>query len=114
MKILIIGSTGGMGKQLVQQSLDQNHETTALVRDPSKLSFFHKNLTIVKGNVLDKDVLLKALDGKDAVLSALGVGKSLRSNNLIENAVSVLIPAMNATQVKTLNFSIRFWRRRNF
>ena len=108
MKILIIGSTGGTGKQLVQQSLEQDHETTAFVRDPSKLSFFHKNLTIVKGNVLDKGILLKALEGMDAVLSALGVGKSLKSNNLIANAVSVLIPAMNATQVKRLIFLSAF------
>ena len=37
MKVLILGSTGGTGQQLVLQSLGHNYEVTALARDPSKL-----------------------------------------------------------------------------
>ena len=63
---------------------------------------------VVKGNVLDEDVLLKALEGKEAVLSALGVGKSLKSSNLISKAVSTLIPAMHTTGVKRVIFLSAF------
>src|SRR2546421_12007672 len=104
MRLLILGATGGTGQQLVTQSLEQDHEVTALVRTPSKLNLSHEKLTVIKGNVLDKEVLMKALKAKDAVLSALGVGKSLKSSNLISNAVSTLIPAMNATEVKRVIF----------
>ena len=108
MKILILGSTGGTGQQLVTQSLKQNHEVTALARDPSKLNLNHEKLTIIKGSVLDKDVLENTLEGKDAVLSALGVGKSLKSKDLISNAVRILIPAMNKKNVKRLVFLSAF------
>ena len=108
MKILILGSTGGTGQQLVTQSLKQNYEVTALARDPSRLKLNHERLTVVKGSVLDKEVLANALDGKDAVLSALGVGKSLKSKDLISNAVRILIPAMNEKNAKRLVFLSAF------
>jgi len=108
MKILILGSTGGTGQQLVIQSLKQNHEVTAFARDPSKLNLNHENLTVVKGSVLDKDVLANALDGKDAVLSTLGVGKSLKSKDLISNAVRIIISTMNEKNVKRLVFLSAF------
>ncbi len=108
MKILILGSTGGTGQQLVTQSLNQNYEVTALARDPSRLKLNHERLMVVEGSVLDKDVLANALDGKDAVLSALGVGKSLRSKDLMSNAVRVIIPAMHSKNVKRLVFLSAF------
>lgn len=108
MRLLILGATGGTGQQLVSQSLEQDHEVTTLVRNPTKLNLSHEKLTVIKGNVLDKDVLMKALEANDAVLSALGVGKSLKSSNLISNAVSTLIPAMNATGVKRVIFLSAF------
>ncbi len=108
MKILILGSTGGTGQQIVKQALEQNLEVTAIARAPSKLSLSYEKLTVIKGDVLDKDVLIKALEGKDVVLSALGVGKALKSNDLISNVASILIPAMNATNVKRLIFISAF------
>ncbi|WP_336518538.1 SDR family oxidoreductase [Pollutibacter soli] len=108
MKVLILGATGGTGQQLVTQALQQNHEVTALARHPSRLKHHHEGLTIVHGDVLDKDILAKSLEGKDAVLSALGVGKSLKSGNLISDAVSILIPAMNEKHVRRLIFLSAF------
>ena len=104
MKILILGATGPTGHHLVIQALEQHHEVTALVRTPSKLKTNHEKLTIITGDALDKNVLLKALAGQDAVLSALGRGQSLRSSGLITKAVSILIPAMNEMNVKRLIF----------
>jgi len=36
MKIAIFGATGGTGKELIKQALEQGHEIIALVRDPQK------------------------------------------------------------------------------
>ena len=108
MKLLILGATGGTGLQLVRQSLELNHEVAVLTRNRSKLNHTHERLTVLEGNVLDEKILLKALEGKDAVLSALGRGKSLNSSNLISKAVSTLIPAMNATGVKRVVFLSSF------
>ncbi len=108
MKILILGSTGRTGQELVKQALGKNFEVTALARDPAKLTIKHERLTVVKGNVLDKELLMKTVEGKDAVLSALGTGKSLKSGDLISNSVNLLVPAMNEKNVKRLIFLSAF------
>jgi putative NADH-flavin reductase len=108
MRLLILGATGATGQQLVKQSLEQHHQVTVLVRDPSKLSVSHKNLTVIKGDILNKEILLSALEGTDAVISALGAGSSLKSYNLISNAVNTLVQAMNAKGINRLIFISAF------
>ena len=108
MKLLILGATGGTGQQLVLQSLEQNYEVTALARDPLKLNIEHPLLTVIKGDVLDKVLLSKIIEGKDAVLSALGTGNSLKSRNLISNTVKLLIPVMLENGVSRLIFLSAF------
>ncbi|WP_460979216.1 NAD(P)-dependent oxidoreductase [Spirosoma knui] len=72
MKLLILGSTGGTGRQLVEQALTQGHQVTAFARNPAKLNLTHPNLTIVQGDVLDYPSLERAIQGQDAILSAIG------------------------------------------
>ena len=108
MKILILGATGPTGLQLVTQALEKHYEVTALVRNPAKLNINHEKLTIITGDALDKNIILKALAGQDAVLSALGRGKTLRSTGLITKAVSILIPAMEEMNIKRLIFLSAF------
>ena len=104
MKILILGATGPTGQQLLTRALDQQHEVTVLVRNPSKLNLQHQRLRIIKGDVLDHQVLLTSVQGQQAVISALGKGQSLWSSDLISNAVNCLIPAMYESEVKRLIF----------
>jgi len=104
MKILILGATGPTGQLLLKQALEQHHHVTVLVRNPSKISITHEKLTIITGDVLDKNIVLKALAGQDAVISALGKGQSLISSDLITRAVTLLISAMNELQIKRLIF----------
>src|SRR5437588_2338714 len=72
LRLLVIGATGGTGREIVQQALGQGHEVTAFVRDPAKLQIEHANLRIVKGDVLDYTSVESAMRGQEAVLSALG------------------------------------------
>ena len=46
MKLVVLGATGGIGLCLVEQALNANHQVTAIVRDPSKLTFNHENLKV--------------------------------------------------------------------
>ena len=71
-RVLVIGATGGTGQQLVQQALERGYEVTALVRNPAKLQLTHPQLRVVKGDVLDYASVAAAVQGEDAVLSALG------------------------------------------
>ncbi len=73
MKLLIFGATGGTGRQIVEQALQQGHEVTAFVRNPAKMTTQHEKLKIVKGNIMDCHSVGAAVAGQDAVFSALGV-----------------------------------------
>ncbi len=108
MKILILGATGGTGQELLSQAIGHNYEVTTLVRDPSKLKIKHPLLSVVNGNILDKKLLAQILEGKDAVISSIGVGKSLKSRNLIANAIGLLIPMMAEKKVSRLIFISAF------
>jgi putative NADH-flavin reductase len=72
LRLLIIGATGGTGRQLVRQALEQGHEVTAFVRNPQRLKMEHTNLRIVQGDVLDYASVEAAMKGQNAVLCALG------------------------------------------
>ena len=71
-RVLVIGATGGTGRELVIQALERGYEVTAFVRDPAKLPITHPRLRIARGDVLDPASLGAAMQGQDAVLSALG------------------------------------------
>jgi len=73
-KLVIFGSTGSIGQQLVVQALEHGHTVTAFARNPAKLEIEHANLTVVQGDALDSVPVEKAVDGQDAVLCALGAG----------------------------------------
>ena len=99
MQLLILGATGPTGQQLVRQALERSHRVTVLVRNPAKLNLTHENLIVITGDTLDEATLINVLKEKEAVLSALGRGKSLKSCNLMTKAVTNLISSMKSTNV---------------
>ena len=50
MKIVILGATGDTGKPLLRQTLEKGHIVTAILREPSKLTVEHANLTTIKAS----------------------------------------------------------------
>lgn len=94
MNILIIGATGGTGRELTKQALEQGHRVTAFVRTPSKVTIEHENLTVVEGSVTDYGTVDGAVRGKDAVLSALGHKKWVIKTSLLSKGTQNIITAM--------------------
>ena len=75
MKILIFGSTGGTGRELLKQALDSGHEVTAFARQPAKLNDISgANLLTIQGDVLSPEAVDNAVPGHDAVICAIGAG----------------------------------------
>ncbi|MDX1696664.1 MAG: SDR family oxidoreductase [Thiohalobacterales bacterium] len=74
MKILVIGATGSIGRELVKQALAAGHAVTALAREPAKLGIDSLQLNTIRGDVMEPASLEAAMPGQDAVLCALGAG----------------------------------------
>lgn len=94
MRVLIIGSTGGTGRQLVAQALERGHYVTALARNPDKIELRHENLRVVRGDVLDEAAIADAVAGQDAVLSALGHKQWFYPNSILSDGTRNVIRAM--------------------
>jgi putative NADH-flavin reductase len=99
MKLLVFGATGGTGREIVAQALDQGHVVTAFVRNPAALTTKHERLKLAQGDVLDYPSVEAAVEGQDAVLSALGVRK-LRKNTVLSAGTKNLLRAMGRHGVK--------------
>ena len=74
MKILLIGATGNIGQRILKEALNREYEITAAQRHPENLRAQHQRLTIVKGDLLDKNELPSLLDGHDLIISAISAG----------------------------------------
>jgi putative NADH-flavin reductase len=73
MNLLILGATGRVGCYVLAHALRDGHQVTAMVRSPEKLSpAAADNLRVIPGNVLQKADVELAMNGVDAVVSALG------------------------------------------
>ena len=107
MRLLILGATGPTGRNLLDQALGAGNDVTALVRDPTRITIVHPRLAIVVGDATDPRALDATVRGKDAALSALGAGNSLRSD-IVYRAVTALIPAMRSHAVKRIVFLSAF------
>ena len=105
MKLLVLGGTGGTGRQVVDQALAAGHEVTVLARDRARVGVQDERLRVVDGEVKNLAVLTGAMRGQDAVISAIGRGKSFKSENLIAESVPGIIEAMRATGVTRLIFT---------
>lgn len=90
MRVLVFGATGRTGRALVEQALAQGHAVTAFARDPAKVRGAHQNLSVAQGNMLDASSVEAAVQGQDAVLSALGTSLPILAIILAGFAFQVL------------------------
>lgn len=75
MKLIIFGATGSVGRHLVLQALEQNHQVTAFARNPQALEISHPRLTLYAGDVYQPDAVTDAIKHQDGVLITLGSKK---------------------------------------
>jgi len=101
MKLTIFGATGATGTSLVQQALTAGHDVTAVVRDPARLAIPARHrLRAVTADVLDAAAISPAVDGADAVISAVGPGTG--ASTLRQNSTRSIIQAMQKTGTRRL------------
>ncbi len=72
--IIIYGATGEVGSHVVDEALRRGHRVTAVSRNPAQVEMQHANLSVVKGDLLDRGSVARTVTGKDVViLSVRGV-----------------------------------------
>jgi putative NADH-flavin reductase len=101
MKIILFGATGGVGRQVVTQALDARDHVTAYVRNPARLHLTHPNLTVISGELTDREAVQRAVSGADAVISALGPSLDRKATGMpLVDGTRTILDAMRAEGVE--------------
>lgn len=101
MHVTVFGATGGVGRNLMTQLLEEGHTVTAFTRDRARLEQTAPALNIAEGDVLDHDAVGRALEGADAVICALGMPLFNRQK-LRAKGTAVIVQAMEQAGIKRL------------
>jgi uncharacterized protein YbjT (DUF2867 family) len=99
MNILVLGSTGKTGREVVAHAVAAGHKVTAFVRDPEKLD--RNDVAVKVGDARRVEDLRVAVRGQDAVISTLGTGIKA-DQKLIERSTAALLEAMQSAPAKRL------------
>ncbi|MGW3725037.1 NAD(P)-dependent oxidoreductase [Streptomyces sp. NPDC000851] len=100
MRVTVFGATGGIGRHVVRQLLDEGHQVTPLARTPAKLAITDPDLTVITGALSDKAALEQAVTGADAVISALGPSlKRSATGTPLTDGTRVIVQAMREQKV---------------
>lgn len=99
MNITIIGASGGVGLETIKRALDRKHNVTTLSRSEINLPS-NSNLIMLKGSATNKDDLKKAIEKSDAVIVALGTGKSMKPTTLYSDFAKLLMEVQAETNTQ--------------
>ena len=102
MRVLVLGATGGTGREIVREARESGHSVVALVRSKAKAQGL-AGAELVEGDARDGDSLARALDGCSGVISSLGTSMSpIREVTLLSTATRALVDEMARQEVRRL------------
>ncbi len=95
MKISVIGASQGIGLELTRIALEEGHEVTVLLRNPSKLSIRDSRLKIARGDILDSASTSAAVAGRDAICVCIGIPPTRKPVDLFSRGIECVLAAMD-------------------
>ena len=72
MNVLLLGSTGLLGRNTLDALVEKGHSVVALVRNRDGLSPLPQGVTVVEGSILDVAALRSAAEGCQAIVNCAG------------------------------------------
>ncbi|HAA11468.1 MAG TPA: hypothetical protein DCE41_07100 [Cytophagales bacterium] len=111
MKILLIGATGRTGQHILTQALQRGMSVNVLTRSPHKIQLQHENLRVFEGSTTDLTDVAKAIEGCNAILSALNISYKRENNpwsklagpsNLLSETMDTLLAAATPEQIQCI------------
>ncbi|MDA4114306.1 MAG: NAD(P)H-binding protein [Thaumarchaeota archaeon] len=73
MRVALFGAIGPLGRRVLDQLLERDHEVKVLVGDPTRLARKSEKLTVIAGDTEDAEKVGEAIAGCEAVIDTLGV-----------------------------------------
>lgn len=102
MKLLVIGASRGIGRELAEQAVEGGHSVTVLARHPEKMKPAPDAIGVVRGDIRDKGSVSIAVSGQDAVCITIGIGPTLKPVTVFSEGTRVVIDAMKRETVSKL------------
>jgi len=102
MKILLVGATGTLGRQIAKQAIEEGHEVRCFVRNPRKASFLQEwGCELTKGNLLKIDDINYALQDIEVVIDS-ATGRPEDSKSIYETDWDGKLNLFNACESKKI------------
>ena len=102
MKLLIIGASRGIGRQLLEQALQAGHLVTAMARHPEHLPRQSAGLQTVAGDILNLSLVQQVVAGQEAVCLSIGVGVTIKPVTVFSEGTKNVLAAMAEHGVRRL------------
>ncbi len=100
MKILLVGATGTLGRQIAKQAIEEGHEVRCFVRNPRKASFLQEwGCELTKGNLLNSGDINYALQDIEVVIDS-ATGRPEDSKSIYETDWDGKLNLFNACESK--------------
>lgn len=97
LNITIFGASGRIGRIVTRYALGHGDMVTAYVRDRDRMDRKHPHLTVITGELWNRDLVEQAIAGADVVVSTLGPDmemKRTRKGTPIADGHEVILAAM--------------------
>ncbi len=106
MRVLVIGASHGLGREVVRKAVAEGHRVTAFARHPENVGISHERLKLCRGDATSATDVTKAMKDQRAVIitlglptkQALGFGHSL----VLSGGTANVLEAMQRHGVKRL------------
>jgi nucleoside-diphosphate-sugar epimerase len=100
MKVLVFGASGKTGGLVVDRALAKGHEVSVLIRDAGR--YKKEGVCVLAGDATRPDDVLRAVQGQDAVIEAIGGTTPYKTTSLESNSVRNIIHAMKQVGARRL------------